>query len=99
MKSLIVAVAGLGIGTAAYFNTDGPDFDRVVNKSPAQVYNAFSALAREGTIRGPERNDVVDRQVAVRVTKARNESIRYEILFDDRPVVTADLAFSPAGDG
>lgn len=99
MKGLIVAMAGLGIGGAAYFNTDGPDFDRVVNKSPNQVYAAFSALAREGTIRGPDRNDVVDRQVAFRVSKTRGETIRYEILFDDRPVVTADLTFSAAGDG
>jgi hypothetical protein len=99
MKAVIAGVAALGIGGAAYFNTDGPDFDRVVNKSPAQVYNAFSALAREGTIRSPERSGAIDRQVAVRVTKQRNESIRYEILFDDRPVVTADLAFAPTGDG
>jgi hypothetical protein len=98
MKGLIAAVAGLGIGGAAYLNTDGPDFDRVVNKSPGQVYAAFSALAREGTIRGPERNDMVDRQVAFRVSKTRGETIRYEILFDDRPVVTADLTFAAAGD-
>lgn len=99
MKGMIAAVAALGVGGAAYFNTDGPDFDRVVNKSPGQVYSAFSALAREGTVRGPQRNDMVDRQVSFRVSKARNESIRYEILFDDRPVVTADLTFAAAGDG
>ena len=99
MKGLFVGVAAIGIGGAAYFNTDGPDFDRVVNKNPDRVYAAFSALAREGTIRGPRDNDLVDRRVSFRVTKERNESIRYEILFDDRPVVTADLAFAAAGEG
>lgn len=99
MKALIVAVAGLGVGGVAYFNTDGPDFDRVVKRSPAQVYAAFSALAREGTIRLPERSEAIDRDVAIRVTKAQGETIRYEVLFDDRPVVTADLAFAPEGDG
>lgn len=98
MKGLIVAVAGLGIGGAAYFNTDGADFDRVVNKSPAQVYNAFSALAREGTIRPEAGSEAADRQVSIRVSKERNEAIRYEILFNDRPVVTADLTFAAAGD-
>lgn len=100
MKGLIATVAALGVGGAAYLNTDGPDFDRVVSKSPSQVYAAFSALAREGTIRGPERAmGEIDRQVAFRVSKERGQSIRYEILFNDRPVVTADLNFSAVGDG
>jgi len=99
MKGLIATVGALGIGGAAYLNTDGPDFDRVVGKSPNQVYAAFSALAREGTIRPPAGSDAADREVAIRVTKERGQSIRYEILFADRPVVTADLTFAAAGEG
>lgn len=98
MKGLIVSVAGLGLGGAAYFGTDGPDFDEVVNKRPNEVYSAFSALAPEGTITQPA-SDAMDRAMTLRVTKESGESIRYEILFDDRPVVTADLAFEAGGEG
>jgi hypothetical protein len=97
MKGLIFAVSGLGVGGAAFFGADGPDFDQVVNKSPAQVYAAFSALAQEGTIT-PPRSDEIDRQVSFRVTKTSGEEIHYEVLFDNDPVVTADLTFEAAGE-
>ncbi|HYG30097.1 MAG TPA: hypothetical protein VD887_07775 [Allosphingosinicella sp.] len=98
MKNLLLAVAGVGVGGAAWFGSDSPDFDQVVSRSPAQAYAAFSALAQEGTIEVPE-GPAGDRKVTIRVEKELGESIRYEILFDDRPVVTVDLGFAVAGEG
>lgn len=97
MKGVLFTVAGLGIGGAAYFGIDGPDFDRVIDRRPIEVYAAFSALAPEGTrSQGP--SDVVDKRVTLRVAKQHGESITYEILFNDRPVVTAELNFEAAGE-
>jgi hypothetical protein len=97
MKGMLAAVAGIGLSGAAYFGTDSPDFDQVVRMSRGEVYTAFSALAPEGTTVLPA-TDALDRQVTIRVAKENGESIRYEILFDDRPVLTADLGFATAGD-
>lgn len=98
MKGMLLTVAGLGVGGAAWFGMDGPDFDRVVERRPIEVYAAFSRLAPEGTVTEP-RSDAIDRQVSLRVAKTHGESLTYEILFDNRPVVTAELAFAPAGEG
>jgi hypothetical protein len=100
MKTTLLSMTGLGVCGAAYLGSDSPDFDRVVRKSPAEAYAAFSALAQEGTIQMPQ-GPAGDRKISIRVGKEEGESIRYEILFDDRPVVTADLGFEPAtaGDG
>jgi hypothetical protein len=97
MKGLLVAMAGMGVGGAAYFGTDSPDFDQVVHMSRHEVYTAVSALAPEGTTVVPV-DDGRAQQVSIRVAKESGESIRYEILFDDRAVLTADLDFAPAGD-
>ena len=98
MKGMLFAVAGLGVGGAAWFGMDGPDFDRMVERRPIEVYAAFSRLAPEGTVTQP-RSDALDRQVSLRVAKTHGESLTYEILFDDRPVVTAELTFAAAGEG
>lgn len=98
MKNLLFGVAGLGVGGAALMGMDSPDFDRTINRPPAAVYAAFSALAPEGGRVEPA-SPAFDRTTTVRVAKTRGESIRYEILLDDRPVVTADLDFAPAEDG
>ena len=98
MKGMLLAVAGLGVGGAAWFGMDGPDFDRLVERRPLEVYAAFSRLAPEGTVTQPA-SDAFDRKVSLRVAKTLGESLTYEILFDDRPVVTAQLAFAPAGEG
>ncbi len=96
MKGMLFSVAGFGLGGAAFFGmADGPDFDRVVNRSPMQVYAAFSALAQEGTVTEPQ-SELVKRRVTLRTAKTSGEAIRYEILFDDRPVITADLTFAAA---
>ena len=65
---------------------------------PQAVYAAFSALGPEG-VTTVTSADGIDRKVSTRISKTRGEAIRYEILLDDRPVVTADLAFAPADEG
>src|SRR3954463_16821317 len=45
-----------------------PGFDRVVKKSPAEVYAAFSALAQQGTVTPPGQGDKGPR-IAFRVDK------------------------------
>lgn len=97
MKTLLLGVTGLCAGGAAYYWSDGPDFDRIVKKSPAQVYAAFSRLAQQGTITPPNQAGPGPR-LSFRVDKIEGQSIHYEIQFDQRPVVEADLAFAAAGD-
>lgn len=97
MKTVLFAVAGLGVGGAAYVGADAPDFDGMVRMSRPQVYAAFSTLAPEGITTAPA-TDELGHKVSIRVRKENGESLRYEILFDDDPVVTADLNFEEAGD-
>jgi hypothetical protein len=97
MKALILGATGLCAGGAAYYMSDGPDFDRIVKKSPAQVYAAFSRLAQQGTITPPNQSGPGPR-VSFRVDKVEGQSIHYEIQFNQRPVVEADLTFAAAGD-
>lgn len=97
MKGLMFAVAGLGVGGAAYAGADSPDYDGMVRMSRAEVYSAFSAAAPEGTVLLPDTPEL-RRKVSVRVAKEGSDSIRYEVLFDDKAVVTADLTFAAAGD-
>ena len=97
MKGALFTLAGLGVGGAAWFGMDGPDFDRVVDRRPIEVYAAFSARPRRHG--SPSRaRDAVDKQRSLRVGEQRGESLSYEILFDDRPVVTAELSFAAAGE-
>jgi hypothetical protein len=97
MKGLVFAVAGLGVGGAAYAGADSPDYDGMVRMSRAEVYSAFSAAAPEGTVVLPDTGEI-DKKVSIRVAKVGSESIVYEVLFDDQPVLTANLEFEPAGD-
>jgi hypothetical protein len=97
MKALMLGVTGLCAGGAAWYFSDGPDFDRVVKKSPAQVYAAFSRLAQQGTVTPPGQQGPGPR-ISFRVDKVDGQSIHYEIQFDQRPVVEADLNFAAAGD-
>ncbi|HTU13548.1 MAG TPA: hypothetical protein VMG08_21845 [Allosphingosinicella sp.] len=96
MKSLVVGVAGI-CGGAAWYMADGPDYDRVVKKAPTEVYAAFSRLAQEGVVTPPGQTGPGPR-VSFKVEKVLAQSIRYEIRFNDRPVVEADLNFSPEGE-
>ncbi len=98
MKKQRPGVARARVGGAALMGMDSPDFDRTINRPPAAVYAAFSRLAPEGSEVSPG-TPGFDRTTTVRVEKTRGEAIRYEILLDDRPVVTADLAFAPAEEG
>lgn len=100
MKTLLFAVASMGVGGAAYYGSDTADFDQVVQMSRPQVYAAFSALAQEGIVTVPTEGSEMEgvaREVSVRVAKTA-DTIRYEILFDRNAVLTADLAFATAGD-
>lgn len=98
MKILLLGMSGLCAGGAAWYMADSPDFDRVVKKSPAQVYAAFSALADRGTVTAPGQSGKGPR-ISFRVDKVDGRSIHYEIQLDQRPVVVADLNFEPAGEG
>lgn len=98
MKGFIIGVAGLGAGGAAWYGIDTPDFDRTINRSPTAVYTAFARLSNEGTVRAPADNEL-GREIAIRTSKERGKSLRYEIMVDNRAVLTADLNFEPAGDG
>jgi hypothetical protein len=98
MKNFVLSLAGIGVGGAAWYGIDSPDFDRTINRPPAAVYAAFSELSEEGTFAAPTDEDL-DRSVQVRTVKAQGETISYEILVDNRPVVTAELNFAPAGEG
>lgn len=97
MKNFIIGVAGLGVGGAAWYGYDTPDFDRTINRSPTAVYSAFAGVSNSGTVRAPRDNEL-GRDVAIRTTKERGKSLRYEVLIDNSPVLTADLTFTPVGD-
>lgn len=97
MKSVILGMGGL-CACGAWYMSDGPDFDRVVKKAPMEVYAAFSRLAQEGVVTPPNQRGPGPR-VSFKVEKAQGQTIHYEIRFDDRPVVEADLTFAPEGEG
>ena len=98
MKSLVVGIGGL-CACGAWYMSDGPDYDRVVKKSPTEVYAAFSRLAQEGIVIPPNQRPGEGPRVSFKVEKSQGQSIHYEIRFDDRPVVEADLTFAPEGEG
>ncbi len=98
MKGTLFSVAGLGVGAAFFGTMDSPDFDRTIDRSPTAVYAAFSSVAEAGTIGGPDGDDLP--AVTLRVVKQEGSAISYELLFDDRPAVTAQLNFEAAnGEG
>lgn len=99
MKTLIAAVAALGVGGAIYFGGDSPDFERVIDRPHMSVYAAFSHAAQEGPITARGSNGFAGRTVA-RIRKERGELIHYELLNEDnQAVMTADLRFAPEGEG
>lgn len=97
MKSVVAGLGGL-CACGAWYMSDGPDFDRVVKKAPMEVYAAFSRLAQEGIVTPPGQSGPGPR-VSFKVEKAQGQTIHYEIRFNDRPVVEADLSFAPDGEG
>ena len=97
MKGMFVSMAGLGVGGAAIFGTmDSPDFERRINRSPTAVYSAFSAAMPSGSV-GEAASDGMPAMM-MRTVKQEGRSITFELLFDDRPAVTAELNFEPADD-
>jgi hypothetical protein len=98
MKAILCGVSALGAGGIYLLaGSPGPDFDRVVNKSPMTVYAAFSALGPAGTFTEPSSGGPQHR-ITRRVEKTPGQEIHYEILLDDRPVVDVDLHFAPGPD-
>jgi hypothetical protein len=99
MRGMLFVLAALGTGGAAFLTgSAGPDFDRVVNKAPIEVYAAFSALGQEGTLTEGPTSDFGHR-VTRRIAKQHGESLSYEILLDDRPVLDVALDFAPGPEG
>ncbi len=96
MKGMLLSVAGLGAGAAVFGTMDSPDFDRTIDRSPTAVYAAFSSFAEAGTISEAGSGDTP--AVSLRIVKDEGSAISYELLFDERPAVTAQLNFEPAGE-
>lgn len=94
MKAVLCGISALGVGGIYLLTgTPGPDFDRTVSRQPLAVYAAFSALGPEGDVsEGPTPR--VPHRIVRRIEKKLGESIRYEILCDDRPVVDIDVHFA-----
>jgi hypothetical protein len=98
MRSILFGLAALGTGGAAWWaGSPGPDFDRFIDRPPINVYAAFSALGQEGSVTEPA-SDGTPRMTR-RVTKVTGESIKLELLVDDRTVMEAELNFAPGPDG
>ena len=97
MKLLMLGATALCAGGAAWYMHNTPDFDRVVRKPPAQVYAAFSQLAQQGTVTPPNQPAKGPR-ISLVINKVDGQSIHYEIRFDQRPAVVADLTFAAAGE-
>ena len=98
MRTIMFGMAACATGGAAWWaGSPGPDFDRVINRPPINVYAAFSALGNEGTVTEPGNGDTP--KVTRRITKVTGESLKLELLLDDRPVMEAELHFTPGPGG
>ena len=98
MRALLFGMAAIGFGgTAFWAGSAGPDFDRQIKRSPAEVYAAFSALGQSGVTTEPGGHGRPS--VTRRVVKVPNQSIQLEYLFDNRPVLDVELNFEPGEEG
>lgn len=98
MRSMLFGMAACATGGAAWWaGSPGPDFDRVIDRPPMSVYAAFSALGPEGTITEPGGKGTP--RMTRRISKVSGESIRLELLLDDRTVMEAELDFAPGPGG
>ena len=97
MRTVLLGLAAMGVGGAFWAGSPGPDFDRQINKSPMEVYAAFSALGEEGEIAQPAEEGAPS--VTRRVVKVPGESIQLEYLLDNRPVLDVELNFEPGAEG
>lgn len=98
MRGLLFGMAAMGTGGAAFWaGSAGPDFDRVIDRSPLAVYAAFSELAQEGEITEPATEETPS--LTRRVVKVHGTSITVEFLINDRPAVEAELNFEPGPEG
>ena len=98
MRSIMFGMAACATGGAAWWaGSAGPDFDRVINRPPINVYASFSALGNEGTVTEPASGEMP--KVTRRITKVMGESLTLELLMDDRPVMEVELHFTPGPEG
>lgn len=98
MRSIMFGMAACATGGAAWWaGSPGPDFDRLIDRPPMNVYAAFSALGNEGTITAPAEGETP--RMTRRITKVMGQSVKLELLLDDRLVMEAELNFTPGPDG
>ena len=98
MRSIMFGMAACATGGAAWWaGSPGPDFDRFIDRPPISVYAAFSALGNEGTVTEPASGDTPS--MTRRITKIGGQSIKLELLLEDRPVMEVELNFAPGPDG
>lgn len=98
MRTIMFGMAACATGGAAWWaGSPGPDFDRVIDRPPINVYAAFSTLGNEGTVTEPASSDMP--KMTRRITKVMGETLKLELLLDDRVVMEAELNFSPGPDG
>lgn len=98
MRSIMFGMAACATGGAAWWaGSPGPDFDRFIDRPPINVYAAFSALGNEGTVTEPASGDTPS--MTRRITKIGGQTIKLELLLDERPVMEVELNFAPGPDG
>lgn len=101
VKAVILGVAGIGgMGAAAFVGGGGgpDDFIGHVNKPPQAVYAAFSALGPEGEVSAPARGGWGS-GFKQRIVKVAGEQVKLEFEVDGAVLISADIQFSPEGDG
>ena len=100
MKGAVFGAMCLGgVGTAAYVSNSGPnDYIGTVNRPPEAVYSAFAAsMGPEGVTALPS-HDGWPARFSQRVTKVANEEVLLELVVDQVPLVTMEIAFAPEGE-
>lgn len=96
----VMGVAGIGAAVAGGGGGGPNDFIGVVSKPPSVVYAAFDAMGPVG-----EQSELVPNpsgkiaKLTKRVVKIPNEQVKFEILFNDEALLTADMQMSAEGSG
>jgi hypothetical protein len=96
---MLASTAILGVGGWAAMGADSPapDFDKVVPRPPAEVYEAFASASPELEVTHPAEGDLPS--VTIRVEREAGESLSYRVLFGETEAVSATIEFEPAGNG
>lgn len=99
MRIMLTSTAVLGVGgwAAMGLDTSAPDFDKVVARPPAEVYEAFASASPELEVTHPGEGDMTS--VTIRVEREAGESLSYRVLFGETEAVSATIEFEAAGNG